>query len=221
MNKYFSFIMPNQDLARQLGVAFLLIILIAGVGGAVLLAGYSWVIATIWFGVVLMGSLSAIKPIMRKHGSERVQITITDHALRVLNQKSGVEKQVPFGKVVAYRFTKMETGQELCLTLDGKQRLRLSINTEFHKNQDLSGLVRAVKGALGRHQREQGLPKVDLRKKTFFERPVATVLLVVLAVGMVWMTGMLIFSDKPAKGSTFLAYGGFFSYAGAWLSARK
>ena len=59
------------------------------------------------------------------------------------------------------------------------------------------------------------------RERTFFEKPLSTLVMVVFTGAMVFILWHLITTDKPVRGSAFTSLGAYIAYAAAWLAGTK
>jgi hypothetical protein len=198
--------------------------------------------------VVLFGPVAvaiyAFARLVKKVGIEPSQVIITGDDLQVVNTRTGEHKLAQFKDVVSYRYQSYRGGKELRLKLKDTQHLRLSANSE-----NFDPMVREFELALSVYQhREIEAPaqvnaidafdssgpvasnrsspmsvtpsSVSLRETPFFEKPVATVLLVLYGGVLAVFTGIVAIGDKPVPGGLFTGYAGFLTYGGAWHAAR-
>ena len=82
-------------------------------------------------------------------------------------------------------------------------------------------MVRAFEAALSLYQRRMGETGIVRREKTFFEKPFATILLVIVATLIVLETWQVVVLHRPLNGAYFSSLGVLFSCFIAWKMARR
>ncbi|WP_345122026.1 hypothetical protein [Hymenobacter antarcticus] len=174
----------------------------------------AWFIAVFavgFYGLFRWGKAVSAKPTL---------IVIDDAGLTILDRKSGESQRVLFGDVVAYQHSDFNNVERLRIKLKNGTKQKIIINTKLHSDQQLGRMVRAFETALAAHQQQVGDAKTALREKTFFEKPISTVVMVLLSTGAAWLVWDVFTSGRPVKwGSLLLISGNFVVYLGAWLAA--
>ncbi|OGX88162.1 hypothetical protein BEN48_10060 [Hymenobacter glacialis] len=184
--------------------------------------------ASFLYGFVWLMKIFAIEPSL---------ITIATDCITVLNKTSGEENRLLFNKIASYQYSVYRGGKQLRLKLRDSTVVNLS-----DKSQRFATMVGEFETALALHQQPlttsllssekagddiMGIPSyaesphTTIREKTFFEKRISTVLMAILSVVMVLLTCSVLLSSRPVKGSLFLAYSGYISYATTWWIARK
>ena len=160
--------------------------------------------------------------LIKKLSGEPVRIAIAPDTLTITYLKSGVEKQLPFAAIAAYRHSSYNSDNILRLTLRDGTRTRLVVSGRFHGGQEahFAAMVRRLEAALGKYQELHGETEV-LREKTFFEKTISTVLLFVLAAVMAEILWQVVINNKPVNSSFFMSSGFFVSYLVAWHAGRS
>ena len=235
--KQFELNLTNQGKEVGLAVGFTILMTAVLVGGLVALQGYSATVTYLILFSMAAGSLYGFVFLLRKVVIEPSLVTIVDDRITVLNRNTDEGKQLPFDEIISYQYLEDRGRKELRLNQKDSISLKL-----IDKSEDFSALVSAFELALVLHQRGAhaapissdsserqvlaGLPasgniSVRLRGKTFFEKPISTVIMVVMSITVILLTCFVFMDSKPIKGSLFLGYSGYVSYATAWYSARK
>ena len=148
------------------------------------------------------------------------RITVTPESVSILNHKTGRETNIQLDQVAAYRPYLHNGNGELRLTLrDGRKETIRASNT-LYGGQNLDGIIQAFEVEVA-----QQPPAVQttaaVREPSFMEKPAATVLMLLLTAGLVWLTCAIIISDQPFKASALIAYSTYFTFAAQWYAARK
>lgn len=199
-----------------------LLLLVGSIKFIDLLDAFGPPVRIICFLLLLVGGAFGLYRLVRKVGGEPVMVIIAPGQLTVLNHKTGNEKQAPFNNIAAYRYQNFNNVEELRLKLKDGSRLKLAINTMFQDGQNFTGMVQAFEAALGRHQAEHGETVGTLCEKTFFEKPISTVVMVGLTAVVAELTYSVFTNEKPVKwGSLMLVYSSCATYAAAWLVASR
>ena len=219
MEKQFELVMPNQGRVMLIWFGGIVLLLALALGGMSLLS-FDKNLTTGWMVVALLGGIYGLFRLTKTVGSEAKCVTLNADRLVVLNRRTGVEQHVPFTAIASYRFLAFNGAEELRLKLKDDSKVKIGISTQLHSEQDLTELVREFEAALGQHQQDQPSP-ASLREKTFFEKPMSTVLLGLMAVPLAVMTWFIILDPSTVKGSTFMGYSGFIAYLVAWYAARE
>lgn len=187
--------------------------------GSRLLPAHSKTFDSAWALFVITGGLFLLFRYGKQVIAVPTRITVTPESLSILNHKTGRETTILLDQVAAYRPYLHNGSGELRLTLrDGRKETIRASNT-LYGGQNLDGIIQAFEGEVAQ------LPAVQasgaVREPSFMEKPVATVLMVLLTAGLIWLTCAIISSDQPFKASALIAYSTYFTFGAQWYAARK
>jgi len=169
---------------------------------------------------LLLGGGYGLFRLTKKYGSRPTQVALTPDSLTVLDRPTGQSRRVAFADIASYRFSAFNGAEELRIKLLDGSKHKIGINTNLHDDQSLTELVQAFEAALALH-RPAGQEGAVIREKTFFEKKISTVILIVFGAFMAWAVWMIIESDKPIRGNMFTALASFIAYVVAWYRARE
>lgn len=222
MDKRIELVTYNQRRMLPLAIGGVLAVVAVGVSGMALLReGYP----NFAFGftiVALLGGIYGLLKLLKKLGAEPLVIDLSADGLAIHNQKTNVAQQVTYADITAYRFSDYNQTQELRLTLKNAEQIKISVNSQLHNNQGIAELLQEFEHRLAVHQELQPeQAPVAQREKSFFEKPISTVLLGLISAVMAWLTWMVFTSPQPVKGSVFTSYAFYLSYVAAWYAARE
>lgn len=222
MPQQFTMRLCQQNLAGVLGFVGIMASLAIGVLAArPLPAGNSQ------FAVMLIASMVGcygVYRLVRKVTVREALVTVEPQQLTVLYLTTGRQIQIAFAEVVSYRDELLRDGRELRFRLRSGPKVKLVTNSFLGATGDYDGLLQAVETALATYQIEAMLTHGSTlikREKSFYERPVATVLLVVTSALMLSVLGDALWRNKPLRGNMITSLGLFISYAGLWYAARQ
>lgn len=137
----------------------------------------------------------------------------------VQHLSDGKEITIPFVRLISYRHESYNGGQQLKLTLTDGQKLKFSANEIFGRVGDFGGLVQAIEQATTNRRNENAA--VITREPGFFERPISTIMLVVVTALYALLIGKIVRDDLPIQGNMITGVGVYITYLGAWLAASK
>ncbi len=152
--------------------------------------------------VVISDALLTVEP-----GSLAIRYLGTDRTIKIL-----------FAEVATYRDEFLRDGRELRFHLHSGKKVKLAVNSFLGPTGDYDGLLRAIQHAIAKLNATH--PVLIGREKSFFEKPFATILLVVISAVILLGVGDILIKHKPLKGNFISAIGAFISYAGMWYTAR-
>jgi len=148
------------------------------------------------------------------------KVLLSDSAIEVVDHDNNQLLAVPYTAISAYRYQSMNEAEELRLTLTDTQRVKIRSNNRLVTVGDFAGMVAAFEA----HQR-QGLAAAGAlsvkREKAFFEKPVSTVLLVVVTSLLILICWNVTHGSRPFSGSLIGAIGSYLTYLAGWLAAAK
>lgn len=171
--------------------------------------------------VVLAGVMYGVYWLIKRLSAEPVQVSIAPDTFTIAYTKSGVEQQWPLAAIAAYRHSSYNSDDILRLTWRDGTRTKLVVSGTFHGGQAacFGAMVGQLEAALEKYSgREEHSTAV--REKTFFEKPVSTVVLVAFAAIMAFVIWQVIIDHKPIRGSFFASIGSFITYVLAWYAGR-
>jgi Na+/H+-translocating membrane pyrophosphatase len=161
-------------------------------------------------------------------------VSITDAELSVRNLLNDQTLlTVAYATIASYRYQSFNGTEELRLTLRNTGRVSVKANSTLANVGDFASMAQdferqivAMTAAMEVGQLASGGEQADsairtVREKSFFEKPVSTICLVVFTAMLVLVAKQLITGTLPFKG-IFLVVGGIYlSYLAAWLAASK
>jgi len=208
----------NSNLAFMIGVPAMLVLIVSTVYCLEFKFG---VVLSI---IVIAGGGYGGFSLLKKLVIHRAIVSVfSDHLIvRHLNTDSIVI--IPFSDVLNYKYSLQRDREELLFTLVSgrakvKKKVKISSNTLFGSIGDFSGLVRAIEQAASRYH--QQYPTAMVRGKSFFEKRIATVLLVVTPVMFILAVIKMVHDNRPVQGDMLIAVGAYTTYSGLWYAARK
>ena len=148
-----------------------------------------------------------------------VVVLVRADDVMVQHVSDGKEVTIPFASLVSYRHESYNGGQQLKLKLTDGHKLKLSANDVFGRVGDFGGLLQAVEQATANYKNENAA--VIIREPGFFEKPIATILLVVVTVLYAFLIGKIVRNDLLIQGNMITGVGVYITYLGAWLAASK
>ena len=148
-----------------------------------------------------------------------VVILVRKDGIIVQHISDGKEISISFASLVSYRHESSNGGQQLHLKLTDGHKLKLSANDVFGKVGDFSGLVQAIEQATANRRNENAA--VIIREPGFFEKPISTIMLVVVTALYALLIGKIVHDDLPIQGNMITGVGVYITYLGAWLAASK
>ena len=174
--------------------------------------------------ILVATGLYGLYRLLKRMCAEPMQVKVCADRLLVLNRKTGIEKEVEFVSIESYQFIDFNNEATLRLKLVDGRKMKLQVNGLLHRGQNLAGLVQAFEAAL----RQQVAivsgaknPVVAMRERTFFEKPVSTVLLLLFASLLSWMAWEQHVHHRHVSGGMFSLWGIFSTYLAAWLVGWK
>lgn len=173
---------------------FLLLLVVGGSG----FYGTYWLLKT----VAVSGTLLTVEP-------DCLTIHYTNSAKTLV---------IPFDEVVSYRDEFLRDGRELRFRLQSGHKVKLAVNSFLGDPGDYDEFMNIMQLAMQHYSGTHAL--VIAREKSFFEKPIATVLLVVCSLAVLLAIGDMVIGHKPFKGSFLVAIGSLLSYIGMWRAAR-
>jgi len=160
--------------------------------------------------------------LLKKLGAEPLSIQLGTSELTIHNQKTNIEQRIAYADITAYRFSNYNQTEELRLTLKNAGKIKISVNSQLHNNQGLAELMHEFEHRLAAHQELQAdQAPATLREKSFFEKPLSTVLLAILSAAILYLAWMMYRSPKPIQGNAITSIGFYLTYVAAWYAARE
>lgn len=199
---------------------FAVVLAVAIKGNDLLLTGASKNLHLTWFLGVVLGGLYGLYRLGKAVSAVPTVVRVAPDRLTIFTPHSGEETQVPFADLAAYRASSYNGAEALRLTLHDARRLHVKINSRLYDGQDFGGMVAAFETAVGRFRADAGPAVAVRRERSFFEKPVSTVVWAVFTAFLVGTGWVIVTGPHPVKGSLFMALGSYLSYSAAWYSAR-
>lgn len=148
-----------------------------------------------------------------------VVVLVRADGIMVQHIADGKEITIPFASIISYRHESSNGGQQLHLKLTDGRELKLSANDVFGRVGELGGLVQAIEQVTANRRNENAA--VIIREPGFFEKPISTIMLVVVTTLYVLLIGKNLRDDLPIQGNMITGAGVYITYLGAWLAASK
>lgn len=215
--------MTNNPKLILLLITGILVVVLASIWGIDVLSqqlGFGKMGRLILSIATLGGGVYFLYRFVKKNCAEPTLITIDSERLTMLNLKSSLEQQLAFRDIAAYRYSSFNSNEELRLTLRDGTKMKYVVSDFFHGSPNFANMVRHLEAVLENYQDEEEKPAV-LREKTFFEKPISTVVLVAFVAVMAWMTWKVMTNSKTVPGSFFSSYGFLVAYLAAWYAGRE
>jgi hypothetical protein len=163
------------------------------------------------------GSMYGLYRLIRKLSREVAVVTIAPAKLTVMYPVSGTVKALAFAEILAYRYSSYNNEEMLRLKLRDGTLVRLVV---FYGGQNFEGMAQQFEEVFKKYQRANGIAAV-LREKTFFEKPVSTVMLLLFGALIALVAWQATASHKPLDGAFLTGLGSFIGYLAAWFAARE
>ncbi|MCI1189163.1 hypothetical protein MON38_17200 [Hymenobacter sp. DH14] len=201
MEKQFHLTLTNRWKATGLALAFVAATVLLLVGSATLLAHWFWL--GVPMGLAVMAGLVFLPEIiMRKLATDFAVVTIDEAGLTVQYGERETSRRINFADIATY-YT--DLGDDFNVRLHHGPKLVLHLNHKIHPQgwMPLLAMQRHFEMAVAEYQRQRP-ENLPIRKLGFFNRPLATVWLVVFAVLVGWL-GWRAWQPFASEG----AWGGF------------
>ena len=128
-----------------------------------------------------------------------------------------------YADIAAYRHQTFNSTEELRLTCHHGERTSLKVAANLDLKGDFARMVQDFERQLAQAPAPAfptAVPRVVAREKSFLEKPVATVLLLLATVG-VGLLGWQVAEGHLTVGNVAGAFVGYVSFAVAWRAARR
>ncbi|GAB3572890.1 hypothetical protein GCM10027345_04820 [Hymenobacter daeguensis] len=174
------------------------------------------------FLLIFFGGLYGIIQLGKKICVYEAQIFITDKKITI-RRCNEWPVSIGYNDISSYRYQVFNGGYELRIRLLNGDVQKLNTGGELVSAADtaaFAAMAAAFESVVSEYQQLQGKYIPVLREKTFFEKPIATVLLVVYAVVVVTAICLMVIRHKfmpNALGS----FGLFIAFVAAWRAARR
>ncbi|RSK45075.1 hypothetical protein [Hymenobacter rigui] len=126
---------------------------------------------------------------------------------------------IEFAEVKHYKHKSLRDREEIVFRLANKASRKISANQLFGSIGDFAGLVQALETVAGRYQ--QLHPGSMVRARSFFERRISTVLLIVITFLLLLFVSKSLFNASVPTVNILGAAGAYLSYLGSWWTAGK
>jgi hypothetical protein len=131
---------------------------------------------------------------------------------------AGEEITIAFADLAAYRDELLTDGRELRSRLHSGKKVKLATNRFLGPIGDYEACLQAVQAALVQYNATTSA--LIVREKSFYEKPFATLLLLVYALMLAVGVGVMLLRHRPITGSLLTAFGLLLTYACLWYKAR-
>lgn len=169
--------------------------------------------------ITLLGGGFIAYRLLKRWVKYEVVISVGRDDIVVQQAADRKEVTISFASLVSYRHESSNGVQQLHLKLTDGHKVKLSANDVFGKVGDFGGLVHAIEQATTNRRNETAV--VIIREPGFFEKPISTVLLVVVTALFALSIGKIVRDDLPIQGNMVTGVGVYITYLGAWLAASK
>jgi hypothetical protein len=122
-----------------------------------------------------------------------------------------------FAEVEHYTYKSLRDREELVFRLRNKVSRKISANRLFGPLGDFDGLVQALESAATQYRQHDDFAMT--RARSFFERPIATILLVVATILLALLIGTQLITKQSTEGMLLSAAGVYLTYAASWWNA--
>ena len=169
--------------------------------------------------VVILGSGFIAYKLLKKWLKCEVIITVSGNSIHLHQLANGKEKTIHYANLMSYRHEFFTGGQRFYLKLTNGSQFQLMVNSADDRTDDFAGIIQAIEKATVGCRNENGEPII--REPGFFEKPVATVLLIGATVIYALVIWKMVYDDQPIRGNIMLSIGGYIAYLSAWLATLK
>ncbi|MBF9221392.1 hypothetical protein [Hymenobacter ruricola] len=217
MNRQFELLQVSRTKTWALVLGGMVLGVGIGVAGLAYIRGGA---GLVWFGIAVIAGLFAGILSIQKIAAEPIFLNISDSELSVINRKSGEKRKVLFQAVTSYRVFAHNGAEELRLRIHNEPKLIIDANTWLRKSDNAEGIVSTFETALRAYQTQHNLPILP-RENSFFDKPAATILLVIATGWIVYSVWIVSQSRNPNFAALTNGLLGYLTYLGFWLSAAK
>lgn len=215
MTQQFELTLCNYVRYTWLGALGMLVSLGLAVKVALLLPGTWGFLAML---LVLVACLCVVHQLLKHLTLRPARMEVGPASLQAHYVFGGADLLLAFADVVSYRDEQLKDGRELRFRLRSGQKVKLATNHFLGATGDYEALLRAVQVALA-HYNTTALVTIN-REKSFFEKPLATWLLIFCGAMLLWSVGQMLLHRRPIPGSFFSAVGALLPYLAMWYRAR-
>jgi hypothetical protein len=209
---------------RRLRLPVLITLLLLLPASIALLLWQRELLGTRLLGALVIGSAGAFFAGLRWLATSPQQLSLTPNGLEIKDLRAaGADPQlVPWTAVLSYYELSRGDNYQLQLRLADGQRIRLTQNGIYGPTAPLAAVGRRVKLGLQRFRRlHPEYAYVGRREPTFYEKPLGTVVLVLLVAGALGCTGLACVRPVAKPYKLLTAYTGVLAYYFAWRQARQ
>ncbi|GAA3922846.1 hypothetical protein [Hymenobacter algoricola] len=159
--------------------------------------------------------------LIRKLAVKPVFMLLNADSLSIQASGSPSKQQIKLDQVASYLYEDFSNNQRFRLRLQSGEKVVLRHNDVLCPDDDIQALAREFERLVGQQNfgAEVGAGWPIRREKTFFEKPAATVVLVVFSVAVAFILWSIIHDGRPVRGGLFTAIGGYVAYLAAWWAA--
>ncbi|HEX8507375.1 MAG TPA: hypothetical protein VF630_18570, partial [Hymenobacter sp.] len=153
---------------------------------------------------LLAGGLGAYR-LLRWWAKYEVVVFVKEDQIAVQYIAEEREKIILFSELASYRYESFNGREVLCLKLRDGSKVKMVANDVFGKVGDFSGLSQAVGRAVDGYRGDEA--SVIVREPSFFEKPISTIMLVVVTALYVALICKIVWDDLPISGNMITGVG--------------
>lgn len=176
----------------------------------------------IWSGVILFGGIYSLFRLGKVWCTYAAQIALASEGMLVYDN-TGVEN-ILYNNIASYRYEAFNEGHALRIRLLNGESRKFNSGGQFVTDDEaavFADMMRDFESSISNYQQQQGSSASMLREKTFFEKPIATVFLVICSLLIVASIVMMVVNHQFIAGSFISFLGLFIPFAMAWYNARR
>ena len=175
-----------------------------------------------WGGIILFGGMYSLFRLGKIWCTYTAQIVLAGEGILVYDSM-GVEN-ILYNNIASYRYEAFNGGHTLRIRLLNGESRKFNSGGQFVTDDETAVFVdmaRAFELAVSNYQQQQSLSSSILREKTFFEKPIATVFLIICSLLVLASIMLMVIKHKFVAGSFISSLGLFISFVAGWYNARK
>lgn len=175
-----------------------------------------------WGGIILFGGMYSLFRLGKIRCAYTAQIAVAGEEM-VIYDNRGVET-ILYNNIATYRYEAFNGGHTLRIRLLNGDSRKFNSGGQFVADDETAVFVdmaRVFESAVRNYQQQQGSSASILREKTFFEKPIATVFLIICSLLIVASIVLMVIKHQFVTGSFISSVGLFISFAMGWYNARK
>ncbi|TGE13827.1 hypothetical protein [Hymenobacter elongatus] len=160
--------------------------------------GIPLAVVLIWLVACLVGGYYLIK----KVAVVSMQVTLTAEALSIRATQSATERQIALTDIASFFYEDFNGNKTFRLRLQSGKKVKLAHNDTFCSDDDIEALAADFEAQVAGAAADQDAESASIRReKSFFEKPISTVMLVVVTAVISLAVGKAVFDGRSLQGN--------------------